>query len=250
VASGRRILVAEDHPVNREIAQYMLRELGHEVLLAEDGQEALDLLARETVDLVLMDCQMPVLDGFAATRELRRLEQGGRRRPVIALTANAVKGDREACLAAGMDDYLSKPYTRAQLASACAKWLPSDQIFPVVASDAAPASPASELLRRLQDQLGETDDSFARELLGRFVHVTNDTMRDLRDAVERDDRTRVHQLAHRLRGSSATVCADDVAAAARALEYLPSAEPQEALRMHLDAVEHAVDALRVVLHAG
>jgi two-component system, sensor histidine kinase and response regulator len=248
--SGRRILVAEDHPVNREIAQYMLRELGHDVVLAEDGQQALDLLAHESVDLVLMDCQMPVLDGFAATRELRRREQGGRRRPVIALTANAVKGDREACLAAGMDDYLSKPYTRAQLAAACAKWLPAETIFPVVVSAPAPTSPVHAMLQRLQEQLGERDDGFARELLGRFLTVTAETMHDLRDAVERNDRTRVHQLAHRLRGSSATVCADDVASTARVLEYLPDESTHEELTTALVAIEHAVGALRELVHAG
>ena len=122
---SRRILVVEDNPVNREIAKYMLRELGHEVVLREDGKQALDILEHESFDLVLMDCQMPVLDGFSATRELRLREQAtGNRTPVIALTANAVKGDREACLEAGMDDYLSKPYTRAQLAATCAQWLP------------------------------------------------------------------------------------------------------------------------------
>jgi two-component system, sensor histidine kinase and response regulator len=251
VATGLRILVAEDHPVNREIAQYMLRELGHEVLLAENGQDALGLLDREPVDLVLMDCQMPVLDGFAATRELRRREQGLRRLPVVALTANAVKGDREACLAAGMDDYLSKPYTRAQLAVICERWLRNSPVFtPVQQPPTSVADSARTLVRRLQDQLGETDDAFARDLLGRFLQITDDIVDDMRTAVRGEDRVAIQQLAHRLRGSSATVCADDVANAARTLERLPSSADIATVAARLVDVEAEVDRLREVIGAA
>jgi signal transduction histidine kinase/CheY-like chemotaxis protein len=121
----RRILLAEDNPVNRNVAAAMLKRLGQTVLLAENGQQAVALLARERVDLVLMDCQMPVLDGFAACQQVRDptsavLDHGV---PVIALTANAMQGDRNACLAAGMDDHLSKPITLPLLAQALGRWL-------------------------------------------------------------------------------------------------------------------------------
>ncbi len=116
---GLRILLAEDHPVNRRVAVDVLEGLGHSVAVAADGSEALAALDAAEFDAVLMDVQMPVMDGFEATAALRAREAGtGRRTPVIALTAHAMKGDRERCLAAGFDDYLAKPIRRAELAAA------------------------------------------------------------------------------------------------------------------------------------
>lgn len=119
------VLLVEDNPVNRMVTGTMLERLGLEVLVAADGQQALDRLAEGGVDIVLMDCQMPIMDGFAATREWRhREDQSGQKRlPVIALTANAMEGDREQCLAAGMDDYLAKPTQYEELQEMVSRWL-------------------------------------------------------------------------------------------------------------------------------
>ena len=108
--SQLRILVVEDNPVNQAVALGIIENIGFDVDVADHGREGLDKLAAEHFDLVLMDCQMPVLDGYAATRELRESEKDGERKPVIALTANAMTGDEEKCLEAGMDDYLCKPF--------------------------------------------------------------------------------------------------------------------------------------------
>jgi len=111
-----RILVAEDNPVNQRVSVRMLEKMGHLVAVAQTGKETLDALRTEKFDLVLMDLQMPEMDGFAATCEIRRTEQGGQDHvPVIAMTAHAMKGDREECLAAGMDDYLAKPINSEEL---------------------------------------------------------------------------------------------------------------------------------------
>jgi CheY-like chemotaxis protein len=114
-----RVLVADDSPVNAMIARTMLERMGLDVDVAEDGRAALERLQETAYGAVLMDCQMPVLDGWQATRRWRALEAaaGGRRTPIIALTANAVVGDRERCIAAGMDDYLPKPFEMPELAS-------------------------------------------------------------------------------------------------------------------------------------
>ena len=122
---GPTILLVEDNPVNREVAVGMLESLGCTADAAENGWMALRAMNTATYDAVLMDCQMPVMDGLAATGEIRRREQasGAARVPIIALTANAMEGDRERCLAAGMDDFLSKPFTQQQLATLLRRWL-------------------------------------------------------------------------------------------------------------------------------
>ncbi|MDQ1246375.1 MAG: hypothetical protein QG597_743 [Actinomycetota bacterium] len=131
---GCRVLVAEDNTVNRMLAQAHLKALGCQVLLANDGREALDVWGAEPVDVVLMDCRMPVMDGFEATRVVRSSEAaagaagaGGsdvNHVPIIALTANVMEDDRDACLAAGMDGFLTKPYTREQLRATLLEWWP------------------------------------------------------------------------------------------------------------------------------
>jgi signal transduction histidine kinase/ActR/RegA family two-component response regulator len=122
-ADRPRILVAEDNPINQKVASHMLANLGYEVEIAGDGVAAVERVQAGTYGIILMDCQMPVLDGFAATARIRELEQGRPRTPIIAVTANAMAGERDKCLAAGMDDYLAKPVTRDALAAAVKKWL-------------------------------------------------------------------------------------------------------------------------------
>ena len=134
---GARVLLAEDQPVNQEVARYMVESFGCRVEVVSNGQEALDALSKTPYDLVLMDCQMPELDGYAATRIFREREtqkaknQSGRpqvihRTPIIAMTAHAMQGDREQCLAAGMDDYLSKPFNQDRLFAVLKRWLSSE----------------------------------------------------------------------------------------------------------------------------
>ncbi len=119
---SRRILVAEDHPVNQLIAQKLLERLGFEVDVAGDGLEALAAIDRRRYDLVFMDCQMPMLDGYEATRRIRR-HPNGHGLPVVALTAHDLASDRVKCLAAGMDDYLAKPMDEATLSAVLDRWL-------------------------------------------------------------------------------------------------------------------------------
>ncbi len=144
-----RVLVAEDNFVNQQLMMRVLQKEGHQVLMASHGKEAVDTLRREFVDVVLMDVQMPVLDGYEATKEIRRLEilsASGKPVPIIALTANAMRGDREKCLAAGMDDYASKPIQFSQLFATIDRHVPAIRSDLRSAKSLSRVSPMSLLL--------------------------------------------------------------------------------------------------------
>jgi len=123
--STARLLVTEDNAVNQKVAVAILKKLGFTTDLANNGHEAVEMVRAKEYDLVFMDCQMPEMDGFQATRAIREMEGGGRRVPILAMTANAMQGDRERCLEVGMDDYIPKPITIVELKGALHRWLPT-----------------------------------------------------------------------------------------------------------------------------
>ncbi|MBX3340640.1 MAG: PAS domain S-box protein [Nitrospira sp.] len=236
-----RILIAEDSPVNREVAVGMLEILGYQVEMAENGRQALELAGRSQFDLVLMDCQMPEMDGFTATGEIRRREaaSGQRRLTIIALTANAMQGDREQCLAAGMDDYLTKPYTQVQLQAVVQKWLDKQgtdrALAPVfsstqaVSGESAPAAAAPPPSTPSMDpkaldgiralQRPNRPDVLA-SVLRKYLDNSRDSVDALQDAIRANDPAGLQAVAHRLKSSSAQLGALAVAARCKELEAL------------------------------
>lgn len=117
------ILIAEDNLINQKVIERMVQKLGYPVDLVANGREVIEALSRLSYGLIFMDCQMPEIDGFEACREIRKRQLGGERVPIVAITANAMKGDRERCLAAGMDDYVSKPFKQDDLRAVIDRWI-------------------------------------------------------------------------------------------------------------------------------
>ena len=203
---GVRILVAEDNPVNQKVALTMLEKQGFRADAVANGQEAIVSLAAIPYDLVLMDCQMPEMDGFEATRAIRASASVRNPRvPIIAMTANAQQGDREKCMDAGMDDYISKPVSPGDLAGMLDKWLPrtggsklSDQNQMDIQSQQALDWDG------LIENLGG-DEELAREILALFLEDTLQQIQALRDALNAQDASLVHRQGHTIKGSSANV---------------------------------------------
>ncbi|MEZ4238341.1 MAG: ATP-binding protein [Myxococcota bacterium] len=240
-ALGLRVLVAEDHVINREVALAMLEQIGCTAEIAGNGHEALERLAAGPYDAVLMDCQMPQMDGFEATRELRRREAalGLPRVRVIALTANALAGDRERCLAAGMDDFVSKPFHEQELWAALAQVAARTPPPP----ERAPSEPV------LDDKIVTSIRSLSAGLLPRLVEVFAGTSRAELATVARGlaegDRALVRKAAHALKGSSSNLGAlrsRGASPASRQAAAEDGALPADtaALERELDEVQQAL----------
>jgi CheY-like chemotaxis protein/HPt (histidine-containing phosphotransfer) domain-containing protein len=216
-AVSLRVLVAEDNAVNQRLVRRLLERLGHTVVLAGDGRAALAALDRDDFDVVLMDVQMPEVDGLEAAARIRRREEGtGRRVPIIALTAHAMKGDRERCLAAGMDDYLAKPIQsdrlREALASVTRRPAPP-------ADDGRPALDRADLFARV-----DGDAAVVAELLDVFLEELPRDAEALRAAASRGDLRSLKGGAHTLKGVFANLSAKEAAARAARLEALAAAD--------------------------
>jgi len=240
-----RILVAEDNPVNQRVAAAMLDKLGFCVDIVADGEAAVRAMTLTQYQAVLMDCQMPVMDGYLATSEIRRQQEGSLRSPIIAVTASAMKSDREVCLAAGMDDYITKPITLKALATVLARWVPVGSVGTLAAESLEPVEPAepleagapvpvhgapgeappvldAEVVRRLE-RLGE---SVGEDLVGQlavlFLADADAHVITLREALAGDDGAAVARSAHTLSGASANIGATGLARLCAALEETAS----------------------------
>jgi CheY-like chemotaxis protein len=211
-----RILLAEDNPVNQKVAFHLLGRLGYETDFAATGREVLKALERESYDVVLMDVQMPDLNGLETSRIIREKLPPDSQPWIVALTANAMKGDREACIAAGMNDYLSKPIRFLHLKRALERCGQEGKCRPET-EEADPATVDLKALRRLFAD-GEEGEGAIDEMVRLFLEYAPDQIRDARRAFEAGDLVAVHRIAHSLKASSATVGAGVVSEACRRLE--------------------------------
>ncbi|MCM8638235.1 ATP-binding protein [Accumulibacter sp.] len=238
--AGARVVLAEDNAVNREIAAAILESLGCEVELAEDGAQAVVAARAGGHDAILMDCQMPLMDGYTASRVIRSDEQAGGRTavPIIALTANALAGDREQCLAAGMDDHVAKPVTREQLAAALRRHLrpPAAAAATTATTAVMPVTNENEPARHGERRAALIFDAsvvqslpmvadgsnpgFAERVLALFDRNTRQMLDEIDVASQQGDLPTLQRAAHTLKSSSATVGALALAEQARQLEML------------------------------
>jgi len=220
---GARVLLVEDNPVNQEVARRILQTYGIKPAVCVNGAEAVARLDAEAFDLVLMDCQMPVMDGYQATEAIRTQEaaRGRARIPILAMTANAMAGDRERCLAAGMDDYLTKPFKREALGALLGRWL-------IGAPPRAPPSSAvvapTSVERTLDEEvLGQLRDIFDGDVSG-VVHAYlidgQNQISSMASALERQNCVELGRAAHSLKSTSRSVGAEAVANVAEELEVL------------------------------
>jgi len=216
-----RVLVVEDNPVNQRLATILLEGQGHTVVLAENGREALARFAPDRFDVVLMDVQMPEMDGFEATAAIRQLEStAGRHVPIVGVTAHAMKGDRERCLAAGMDGYLSKPIrpeTLFEAMDAVVKGRPQAEPPP------DPDSGTKVLHDRELLAMVGGDSDVVSELARLFLEDGPRRLEDIKAALAAGDHEAVRSAAHTLKGSAASICATRTADAALRLEKLAEA---------------------------
>ncbi len=203
-----RILVAEDNPVNQKLALRQLEKLGYGADMVSNGIEVVLALDEKRYDLILMDCQMPEMDGYEATREIRQREGNARRTPIVALTADALESDRERCIAAGMDDYLSKPLRESELAAVLKRWLTH------------PLDPA--VLDNLR-QLSKGSDEFLREVTTLYLADSPLRLEAIRKAVQANDSAALAAAAHALKGSSGNVGAKGVQELAARIERIARA---------------------------
>ncbi|HYA59265.1 MAG TPA: PAS domain S-box protein, partial [Burkholderiaceae bacterium] len=217
---ARRILLAEDNPVNQRVAVLMLKRLGYEVDIAENGAAAVRMAAAGDYALVLMDCQMPEMDGFEATVAIRVQEiETGRHIPIIAMTANALQGDREQCVASGMDDYISKPIDIERLREALTIWTrsPEADIAPSTPSTTAAQRPPSDMdMTRLTEMFGDDRPAIV-DLLGTF----RESLQRLRERMQHEVSSRgtnVKALAHEMKGMASNMGATRLATLAAQVE--------------------------------
>ncbi|MFZ5759004.1 MAG: response regulator [Thermodesulfobacteriota bacterium] len=258
VSCDATVLLVEDNAVNQDVAREMLQHMGCRVEVAENGRQAVNVFSRQEFDLILMDCHMPEMDGFAASLEIRGIEVGrggGKRVPIIALTGDVQSGIKEECREAGMNDYLSKPFYMSDLQQAMSRWLPGRMRVtepPVPEAPERPSGDAADhflLDRERLDMIKSMNSPGTPSVLDRIIHLymenSPEILRAVRQAVERGNGVDLCEAAHSLKTSSANLGATDLAGLCRKLEEFGRenrAAEAVAYLDHLDALYRNVVA--------
>lgn len=198
--AGKRLLITDDNEMNRLVASTILESLGAEIIEATNGEEAVQKVKEQNPHLVLMDIQMPVMNGYAATMQIRR---SGYQTPIIALTANAVKGESEKCIVAGMNDYISKPFKEEDLLKMIAFWLDKEFVLEKTTNTFAHTNQKDSLHYDLTGlkSISKGNDAFVKKMLQLFIEQGPATVREIKQAYEINELEKIKKLAHRLKPS-------------------------------------------------
>jgi len=268
-----RILLAEDNPVNQEVATAMLEDIGCHVTVVSNGRLAVEAFEREPFDIVLMDCQMPELDGFGATRRIRALERECAKHsqerqpalPIVAVTAHAMEGDRERCLEAGMEDHLTKPFSRANLVEMIERWVSPRSAGPArklpkepventdeesAGADVRESAPLDEsALDQLAAIPGADESSLVARVISLYLETSYPIGAVIRKAMELGDADEVSSAAHRLKSSSAEVGALRLAELCKQLEVKGRTNALEGAAAMASELERELERVRQALES-
>ncbi len=257
-----RILLVEDNPVNLQVEMRMIERIGYSTKTVTNGRFALERLAHAEFDLILMDCQMPEVDGYTATREIRRREGSERHTPIIGVTAHALAGDREECLRAGMDDYIAKPIMIEDLAALIDRFVqeariayPSEHSLPPFQTQASNNAPQlradvvldETVLADLRQYQNPGEPDFITELIGIFNDDLANRLAQMRAGVEADDAKSVRHAAHALKGASGELGAQRMRAISLRLEQCAAEGSVAAARPLMQELEDEAVCVRAAL---
>jgi two-component system sensor histidine kinase/response regulator len=253
---GGRVLLVEDNLVNQQVAQKYLQRLGCHVQIVDNGLEAVNAFRTERYDLILMDMQMPIMDGITATREIRALERG-HHTPIVALTANVMTGQIERCLEAGMDDFLSKPLDVQRLRDVLDRFgLAAKSDFDANESSScdskgdAPDDTNRAIDLSRVEAIAEGDHAFFAELLNTFLSSAEQSLDALRTAASSIDRITLGREAHKLKGACANIGADNLKELAQGLETSADRYSEQRIQLTLASVASEVQRLRTFIAAA
>jgi PAS domain S-box-containing protein len=213
-----KILLVEDNAINQRVARRFLERLGCEVHVVSDGQQAVDAYRQEAWAFILMDMQMPVMDGLEATRLIRQIEGTRAATPIVALTANVMMGQLERCLEAGMNDYLTKPLDIARLQDVLDRFLAPAMSDETLLTTAVPAMTSATSVRHRLAEIAEGDTEFAIELLTTYIDGATETLHEMRAAAEAGDLVALGKAAHKIKGASANLHVEELASLAQDIE--------------------------------
>jgi len=231
------VLIAEDNPVNQKVAMLQLKKLGYGSFAVGSGRKAIEELKKRNYALVLMDCQMPDMDGFETTGVIRKSEtMTGKHIPIIGLTAHAMEGDREKCIAAGMDDYLSKPTSLEKMSKMLSKWTEE--------SDGKNQKEADE---RLQDLEMVLPEELLAELMPLFVVSTQRSLDEIRAAIVDKNLEKIIDKAHEIKGAAAGMGATKVSAISKELEFAGKASDWQTIPLHFNRLERSFEVLKKIV---
>jgi two-component system sensor histidine kinase/response regulator len=268
ISRPSRILVAEDNLGNQEVVRAMLSKLGHFARIVGNGKEALETVTDEVFDVVLMDCQMPVMDGFEATKMIRKTEQG-KVIPIIAMTANAMKGDREVCIANGMNDYISKPATLDKLKRILDLWIPKHQESKIDSEKSLTTSDEDEVeidvnvnpeetvaihvdyeaIDMLRSLVSKKNPNFFQERISGFFDAADQELSEMKDLILKGDTLKIKSAAHRFKTSCGIVGAVFMQNLCEQLEQNSLADSLSSCSQVLDTLEFEYGEVKPLLIA-